>query len=402
VIRKAVRGDIPALSELWARAFPGERTVAQRSAHMEAGGVFGGVETAWLAEEGRRKLGAFRAFALSQHMHGTVYPMMGLAAVAVDEGARRRGLGRALCLHAVEVGRARGDVLSVLYPFRPSYYETLGWGLTGELRVFRFRPESLAVAGRGSDVRHAHTDDAEALADCYERAAARSNGMLRRPPRVWRHHLEGDGVQAWVVGAVSGYALVRYGRATVPDERTVYIRELIADDAASYSALLAWVSDQRDAWRLVQYDAAPDELFEHRLTEPRPPGFHYTRNLWAPTARLIRGPMLRLLDVGRALEMRERWGSAEPLRFGLEVIDPLIPANEGPLQIDFDGRRAHVRPGSAQPLLRLPASVLAQIFAGELSVTQAVSLGRATAEGDVSSIDALFRADRCFRLLDEF
>jgi predicted N-acetyltransferase YhbS len=403
VIRKAVRGDIETLSELWARAFPGERTVEQRIAHMDAGGVFGGIETAWIAEEGSRCVGAFRAFALEQHLHGALYPMMGLAAVAVDEAARRRGLGRTLCAHAVDVARERGDVVSVLYPFRPSYYEALGWGLTGELHVFRFRPESLADTSAGDAVRRARPDDAPGIADCYERVAAAGNGMIRRSPRAWRHHLEADGVHTRVLGEghISGYILVRYGRASVPDEKMMYVRELIADNPASYAALLGWIAAQSDAWRVVQYDASPDELFEHRLSEPRPPGFHLTRNLWAPTARLIRGPMLRLLDVGRALELRERWGPTAPLRFGLDVTDPLAP-DQPPLHADFDGSRVHVKRGTARPCLRAPLAVMSQIFAGELRVHQAVALGRAAGDGDLSSIDALFRVDRCFRLLDEF
>src|SRR5690606_1077149 len=127
MIRPAEHHDIRNLSELWARAFPGERTVEQRVRHMETGGVFGGIETAYLAERSGRAVGAFRAYALTQHMHGTPYRMMGLAAVAVDETARRRGVGRELCEHAVRIARDRGDVLSVLYPFRPAFYHALGW-----------------------------------------------------------------------------------------------------------------------------------------------------------------------------------------------------------------------------------------------------------------------------------
>jgi predicted acetyltransferase len=404
MIRKAVRSEIPVLAGLWARAFPGERSVEGRIAQLEAGGVFGGVETSWIAEQHERIVGAFRAFALTQHMHGTVYPMMGLAAVAVDETARRRGLGRALCEHAVAVARERGDVLSVLYPFRPSFYEALGWGTVGELRVFRFRPESLAAAGDGGSVRRADAAEVATLGECYERVAAQGNGMLRRNQRIWRHHLEADGVNAYVAGdgRVSGYIIVRYGRTTTPDEKPMYVRELIAEDTDTYAALLGWIAAQQDAWRIVQYDASPDELFEHRLSEPRPPGFHLTRNLWAPTARLIRGPMLRLLDVPQALQLRERWGPAAPLRFGIEVSDPLVADNDGAFEVDFDGSRVTVKRGGVRPLLRLPVAVLAQVFAGELRVRHALTLGRASADGDVSTIDTLFRTDRCFRLLDEF
>ena len=68
--------------------------------------------------------------------------------------------------------------------------------------------------------------------------------------------------------------------------------------------LLGWIPLQRDHWRVARYDAAPDEQFWLRLRDPRPPGYRGTRRLWDPVARIIRGPMLRILDVRQALERR--------------------------------------------------------------------------------------------------
>jgi predicted acetyltransferase len=347
--------------------------------------------------------GAFRAYELTQHLHGSAYPMMGLGAVAVDETVRRRGIGRQLCVEAIRIARARGDVLSVLYPFRPAFYEALGWGHVGELHAFRFRPESLLRA-EPAEVLHAGADDANALAACYARVAAATNGLIARTPRIWRQHLDGDSVHAYMTGAprAAGYLIARFSRSRAPDERALYIHELVADTQQAYAGLLGWIAAQRDAWRVIFYDATPDEYFEHRLADPRTPGFRSARYLWAPVYRCIRGPMLRILDIPAAIEQRLRWGPADPLRFGLEVGDDIVPENNGPFTIDFDGRRATVSRAATRPTLRTSARGFAQIFAGELQVTDAVRLDLAEVAGDAFSITALFRSDRCFRLLDEF
>src|SRR5690606_31653759 len=107
-----------------------------------------------------------------------------------------------------------------------------------------------------------------------------------------------------------GYVLVRYGRARSADRRPLHVRELIATEPAAYDALLAWLSRQRDLWRRITYDATPDEHFALRLTDPRPPGYRGARRLWATVARVIRGPMLRILHVPAAIEKRRRWGAA--------------------------------------------------------------------------------------------
>jgi predicted acetyltransferase len=306
-------------------------------------------------------------------------------------------------VEAIRIARERGDVLSVLYPFRPAFYEELGWGHVGELHAFRFRPESLLRAG-AAEVLRAGPDDTSALAACYARVAAATNGLIARTPRIWRQHLDGDTTHAYLTGAprVEGYLIARFSRGSVPDERALYIHELVAETRTAYGALLGWIAAQRDAWRVILYDAAPDEYFEHRLADPRPPGFRSARYLWAPVYRSIRGPMLRVLDVPAAVERRTRWGPVAPLRFGLEVVDDVVPENTGPFVIDFDGRRASVTRGSARPTLQTSARGFAQIFAGELQLGDAIALDLADVIGDASSIGALFRSERCFRLLDEF
>ncbi|MGH7449379.1 MAG: GNAT family N-acetyltransferase, partial [Longimicrobiales bacterium] len=275
---------------------------------------------------------------------------------------------------------------------------------TGELHAYRFRPESL-VADGGAEVVRAGPEDSAAIAACYDRVAAETNGMIARTPRIWRSHLEEDTAHAYVTGddSVRGYMTVRFGRSARPDDKPLFVREIVAENHDAYESLLGWAAAQRDAWRIIHYDASPDERFGHRLSDPRTPGFRPARYLWAPVARLIRGPMLRVLDVRGAIEKRVRWGPAAPMSFRLHVLDGVVPENEGPFAVEYDGSRAGVTRGTgARPLLRLPAAAFAQVYAGELSVREALNLGLAEADGDASTIDGLFRVDRCFRLLDEF
>lgn len=404
-LRAATRNDIRDVAEVWLHAFPGERSLAERMHVLETGGVFDGIESVSVAEAGNRLAGAYKLYPLTQHIGGAALPMAGLAAVAVAPWARRRGVARVLCEHALRRARERSDVLSVLYPFRPDFYERLGWGTVGELHSFRFRPEHLRASG-GHDVQLARDDDLGFVKDCYARAANRSNGLIDRPAQLWRRILAPDHIHVYVrraPGGIDGYLLLRYGRSSIPSERTLFVRELIADSDDARDALLGWVSLQRDLWRVIRYDAAPDEFFTHRLLDPRLPRHRGTRWLWAPTARVIRGPMLRVLDIPRALEARTTWGDASPLTFELRVEDRELPDNAGPFLVDFDGATACVRPGSgAGVTLECDASGFARIYAGEIPASRAARLGLARVDGDARPLDRLFALSPAFRLLDEF
>jgi predicted acetyltransferase len=397
--------DIPALAALWSHAFPDERSTADRIRSLESGGPHGGLETTLLADTGTGLAGACRLLPFRQVLTGSDMSMMGLAAVAVAPAARRRGVGAELCRRAMEEGVRRGHAVSVLYPFRPEFYHRLGWGLVGSLERFRFAPESLVAEG-DPEVEPGCAGDEAGVAACYDRVASISNGLIRRDAFLWRKHLEAPSTHLFVArseSGVGGYVLAGYGKRRPGGLRTLEIRELVAESEGVYARLLAWMSAQQDAWRRVRYDAAPDEHFALRLSDPRPPGYRPARRLWAESAHVLRGPMLRLLDVRAALAGRARWGSAAAFAFTLEVEDAELPGNRGPFRLEFDGSRVH--PGSGVPAvasLRLGPAVLAQVWAGEIGVATAVGMGLAQASGDVGVLGALFRPERAFRLLDEF
>jgi predicted acetyltransferase len=313
-----------------------------------------------------------------------------------------------LCREALAVARGRGDVLSVLYPFRPAFYRRLGWALAGALHSYRFAPEALGSSVE-SDVEAAGPSDLRRLRECYRIAAERSNGLIERDEAMWVQHLKSSDTFAFVTGGerVSGYMVVRYGVSKRADVRPLHVRELIALDDGWYERLLGWIPMQRDLWRRVHYDAVAGEHFGHRLMDPRPPSYRPARWLWAETATMLRGPMVRVLDVRKAMERRLEWGPTSPIAFTLEVEDGEVPSNAGPWRVECDGERVRIeqvtgRRADEAGTLHIEVGAFSQLFVGELDVGSAVRLGRARVEGDGSRIAAVFGPLKSFRLLDEF
>jgi predicted acetyltransferase len=404
--RPATRDDITALATLWAHAFPGERSVPERVRQLQTGGAYGDLDDILLSEEDGRLIAACKLYRMTQHLAGAALPMMGLAAVAVAAQARRRGAGAELCRTALRHARDRGDVASMLYPFRPAYYRAFGWALAGELHRYRFRPESL-VADNFAPLRLADSDDVAGIAACYASFARASHGLIDRAPSAWKLHLGQPDTHAFVLddGGIQGYLIAHYRAGSSRERRVFEIRELVASTAADYAGILGWIRAQRDLWRLVQYDAAPDEHFALRLSEPRPPGFRHARELWDPVARIIRGPMLRVLNVQEAIRRRRDWNGQDEASFTVEVLDRELPENDGPWRVAISGGTAEVEHAGRRttgPRLSTDAAGFAQIYAGELPVRDAVRLGTASVTGDIAVLDRAFRPPSAFRLYDEF
>lgn len=405
-IRPATDHDKRPIAQLWNHAFPGERTVEERVRSLEDGKPYGGIEITFAAELRGKLVGAFRAYKMAESINGTLMPMMGLASVAVSPDARRRGVGRTICRYALAHARERGDFISVLYPFRADFYRALGWGLAGELHSYRFRPEWLPLDDNSLNVRLATYDDHDGMAACYDRIARAGNGPILRSPYAWKALL-GDGPTHAIVfdqDGIQGYAVLTYGKGQSRESRPLFIRELLAESKAAYCGLLGWISEQRDLWREVRYDARIHENFALRLTEPRPPGERHARTLWDPVARVIRGPMIRIVNVQEALAKRS-YDADSSFTLRLTLFDTELDANRGECRVVFEQGRAEVgawTSGKADVEMSTTISSLSQMFVGEISPAEAALLGGTELKGNVRLLERALATQERFWLLDEF
>lgn len=303
-LQPAGEDDIPAMAALWAEAFP-EKPAERRNRELREGLTFGELSDCWVVEIDGRLAGALRTYRLTTHLWGHALPTMGLAGVAVAPDFRRRGIGRRMCVEALRIARERGDVLSTLFPFRTSFYRDLGYTLAGELHRYRFRPDELAMyPGWDRVVRAPRTGWAEAQ-EIYARVAATSNGLLARSERMWSHR-DREGTYLYLHrdprGRATGYVMVR-GRGGPPERSRLRVLELVAEDREAYLGLLGWLSVQRDQWGRIVYDALPGEHFHRRLTHPRTASSVVSRGLWFHSAAILRGPMLRIVNLEALLAL---------------------------------------------------------------------------------------------------
>jgi predicted acetyltransferase len=440
-VRYARMNDIREVAGLWCEAFPSRRTLDERARMLKTGGRYGGLETTLVGRADGRLIAACKLYRFTQFIAGVPMPMMGLAAVAVAAHARRQGVGAVLCVRAMDAARERGDLISTLYPFRADYYERLGWGLVGELHDYRFATSALPDHAGARYVRPAgRPGDADAIADCYARVAERSNGPIRRDTRVWEYRLAGEelgvrpveprserpGVRGGEADprqvvvhdreGVTGYALLRHRPRLTP--RAIQVRELVAEDEEAYRALLGHLARQSQRWPIARHTARLEERFGDRLADPRAPNAGRARSLYFPTARIIRGPMLRILDVPRALGLRRYYDANAPATAGdatieIRVDDEQVPANRGPWLLRLGAHGAAVAaadggegdtPRAVPPdaRLRTDAATLARVFAGDIAPSDLPRIARGTVDGDIRLMDAAFATrERCW-LLDEF
>lgn len=363
--RPALEDDLERLLDIHTSAFPDPRgrVARTRNFHHNALGAFSDLHVA--VEDDAVLAHAF-LFPLEAWFGGVRVALGGIATVGVAPEARGRRLGTRLVEHLHALSFARGDALTVLYPFRQAFYARLGYAPTSSYRRLRLHPASIPWRPV-MRARVAAGPDRDALVACLEASARRRTGTLARTTRAWEARLA-DERRTWLVvdgpDGIEGYVVWTLAQDEAHAETVLQVRELAGRTPAAERELWALVGAQRDQVSVVYADVAADNPIEHALVDGDRARFG-DGDVEHTLGEVASGPMLRVPHAVRALEARG-WPAEGSL---------LVTVDDETLAITATGGRASVLPSRGEPHVRLDARAFAAVAFGGLLPSRAARLG---------------------------
>jgi predicted N-acetyltransferase YhbS len=224
----------------------------------------------FVVEDNGVTLAEASAIPMQQNIRNSVYPMAGVAGVATQPFARRRGHVKALLIELLGQMRETGHVLSALYPFRPSFYQRFGYVGVPKTRTVRFSPVDLASLLRAELVGDISWERAGNGYDAYrhftQRLLIQRHGFALLPD--YRSVQLRDAEDRWlvtarlgdeVVGAVT-YRITHHGGDLVTDD-------LLITSPLSRTLLLKFFACHVDQVARVVTTVAPNEIPELWATD---------------------------------------------------------------------------------------------------------------------------------------
>jgi len=401
--RTARRTDVETLAVLGFRAYR-VRSIEQRREFYTDHPRFG-LKDVRVGELDGQIVASLVLYPLTAWVRGQRLALAGVGSVAVSPEHRRRGVGEALMRSVLRELRQTGRALSVLYPFRGSYYRKLGYGVIERVHTLAITPGNLPASDEARQVRRMMLPDRPAVEALYERVAGSGHFALARSPEWWEKRLwtyPGD----WVVyegkrrGQIEGYLYYEVDPTNGPFKLALTLSEFVAATPAAHRALVGHLATLADQVQEIQFAAPADGawLEQLRTAENLHPAAEIS--LFADTGGIASGLMLRVTDVKLALD----GFPVAPLTRGeivLDVDDPVLPANARPLKVSArDGRlktgtEAKGRP--RLPRLSVPAEALGPLLAGALSPVAAAAAGLIESSGGAAEIaEPWFRARPAF------
>lgn len=375
-----------------AYAFNGDRTDAGLARRME----YYDRDWALAAFEGGEMGAGLVVIPFEQYFASAVIPTGGVASVSCLPELRRGGYVGALLRHALLSMRDAGQPLSMLWTPHASLYRRFGWEIACRVTSYAFPPKT-ARARRPADGGRWTRLDAEAwqrLDAVYVAQHMSRIGAFRRTERHWRRAVLQDfGVgtrdaAVWQndAGEDRGYVVHttnhRHAGASPFGETTLRVVDWAALDGDAYAAVLAYVTSHDLSTRIVMTASEDDALLD-AIEEPA--------HLQEPLSSWI-GPMLRIVDVERAIAARPAAAHASGAGVTVELTDDTAPWNAGRWRIEAqDGHMCATRSASAAEV-GLDARALAPIYNGFMRPAEAVRVGAMSASSAyaIEAATALF------------
>jgi len=371
-IRPAGEDDVERLIDIHTSAFPDPRGRYARAGNFTRNAL-GHLSDLHVLVEGGTLLAHAFLFSLEAWVGGALVRVGGVATLGVAPEARGRGLASTLMGHLHERARARGDVATLLYPFRQGFYARHGYAPTSSYRRLRFHPAAVPWKPELA-ARAASGTDRPALVACRDAAALARTGVLARTERAWDACLA-DEQRTWLVvegpAGVEGYVAWTIEQPEAHAETTLVVVDLAARTPAAARSLWGLVGAQRDQIAVVHADVASDDPIDRALLDADRSHFGDAAVEHA-VGEVVTGPMVRVLDPAAALRARG-WLADGTLILAVDDATLAVTARDG---------RAAVLASSAEPDVRLDARALAAVALGALRAKDAARLGWLVARDD--------------------
>ncbi|MBU0491603.1 MAG: GNAT family N-acetyltransferase [Chloroflexi bacterium] len=330
------------------------------------------------------------------NMHGTPVLAGGLGLVAVEFLHKKEHIARDMVAYFLRHYRERGAPIAMLYPFRPNFYEHMGFGWGTKMNQYRVLPAALPQGPSKAHVRYLGPDDAPALLGCYNRYASRTHGMIERyEPEVVQQlkNAQMRFVGYERDGQVQGYVVFGFEKGESFIVNDLHVRELVYENQAALGELLTFLHSQADQVRRIVLDTQ-DEYWHHVLRDPRngtpemiPSVFHESNVQGV-------GLMYRVLDTRRALELLPAPGPGAPTGcVRLTVRDSFVSENDDSFCLrGADGRRHLFDDGPADVEVALDIAHFSALAMGAVTFRDLYRYGLITVSdpAQASAIDALF------------
>jgi predicted acetyltransferase len=398
-IRVLCDTDFSALSRIWSMAYPGAKIITEEERERFREGALrlhkeDPTTTFYgLFRDGHLQ-GIMCLYDFTMNFLGVRIPAGGVGQVAVDLLHKKEHVARDMMAYSLRHFRSRGVSLVALYPFRPDFYRSMGWGYDPKMSQYRVAPAAFPKGATKEHVRYLGPDDKQAIAACYNRFADRTHGMMYKTEREMRslfRRQENQIIGVELDGELRGYLVYTFEQGDDFITNDLHIQEWIYETPEALSELLTFLDTQADQIRRVVVDTQGED-FHYLLIDPQDGSGHLIPSVYHQSNTQGVGLMYRVIDVPGMFDLLAECNfSGQSCTLKLTITDSFLPENAGSTLLRFEGGRVQrLERGDYDVEVRMAIEDFSSLLASTVAFSSLHNYGRAQIS-DTAYVDTVNR-----------
>jgi predicted acetyltransferase len=283
-----------------------------------------------------KMVGGARYHDFEMNLHGKIVKVGGIGNVYVNLLNKKEHVAKELVQHFHEYYRDQGAVLSTLYPFRPDFYNKMGYGYGRKLNQYRFKPSDLPK-GKKDNIVFLNKDDLKQVYECYTTYVKNTHGMIVKNEAGIERLLKGNKVVGYKKNeCVEGFACMKFEKMADknPLLQNIVAGYFIYNSVEALHGILAFFNSQLDQVDRIVCETQDDD-FHFLAKDPRDgdPDMYYTSQ---ETNRQALGIMYRVINTTQLFKEMSKFNfNNVTLKLKLTIEDSFLPENSGSTILHF-------------------------------------------------------------------
>jgi predicted acetyltransferase len=247
-----------------------------------------------------RLLGAMTLIHYEMNVFGRILKAGGIASVAVDFTHKKEHVAKSLMAYAMKYAYDCGEMISLLYPFRPDFYYNMGYGTGQKKSVYRLKPAQIPAGKSKEHICYLKKEDCSEMYDLYHRTYLKTHGLLGKSEREIKalfsdpsHRLVGYRYN----GKLQGYIALGF-KPCKPDNficNDMEVLEWVYENNEAFGEFCTFLRSQHDQIRqIIIY--TEDDSFYFLTPDPRDGSEVLIPSVYHQSGCFGVGLMYRILD----------------------------------------------------------------------------------------------------------
>jgi len=303
-------------------------------------------------------------------MRSQDFKMYGITGVASKPEYRNRGIIRELMLKIFKDMQENNIPISVLYPFKLSFYEMLGYKLVDESFIYEFKISDILYKETDYSMKEVEriNDDIRSV---YDRVILNFDYTAKRPEIQYWRNLYKDNYKfiCYHRNLPVGYVIIKFPKIEPnwlkhPD-KTILILETFWLDQAAKQTIFNFLWSHRDQRKYVAGGFPAYEIIIDLLKTPR-----------INSRYIVDNSLLRIIDVKTVLENLKY--PLDNFSITFHIIDEFCPWNNGFFTLTSEEKEINVTFNESLEKsidIKIDISYLAQLLAGFRKVKDLLEFG---------------------------